>query len=147
MKCNKNREKYMKRSVSTASAVLDSSIDDVWNKITDNENWQWRSDLQNLKILNEKEFIEYGKGGMEIHFTITKKEKYKLYAFNMDCNQFTGEWTGVFEKTQDGKTKITFTESIAYKKWFLRIIASLFVNLKAIQDEYMRDLKQALGET
>ena len=68
----------MKRSISTASAILDSSIEDVWDKITDNEHWQWRSDLQDLKILNENEFIEYGKGGMEIHFTITKKEKYEL---------------------------------------------------------------------
>ena len=49
----------MKNSVSTASTILDSSIEDVWDKITDNEHWQWRSDLQALKIINEKEFLDF----------------------------------------------------------------------------------------
>ena len=50
------------------------------------------------------------------------------------------------EKLLDGKTKITFTESLVYKKLLLKIFASLFINLKAIQDVYMRDLKKKLGE-
>ena len=136
----------MKSRISTATEVLNSRIEDVWNTITDNENWQWRSDLQNLEIFNDKEFIEYGKGGMEIHFTITKKEEYKVYAFTMNSKHFSGEWIGNFEKLPDGRTKITFTESIAYKKLLLKIFASLFINLKAIQDVYMHDLKKKLGE-
>ncbi|MGD8782731.1 MAG: SRPBCC family protein [Ignavibacteria bacterium] len=136
----------MKSRISTATEVLNSRIEDVWDAITDNENWQWRSDLQNLKILNDKEFIEYGKGGFDIHFKITKKEKYKIYGFTMDSKSFSGEWIGNFEKLPNGKTKITFTESLAYKKLFLKIFASLFINLKAIQDVYMRDLKKKLGE-
>ena len=136
----------MKSRISTATEVLNSRIEDVWDTITDNENWQWRSDLQNLEILNDKEFIEYGKGGLEIHFTITKKEEYKVYGFTMNSKHFSGEWIGNFEKLPDGKTKITFTESLVYKKLLLKIFASLFINLKAIQDVYMRDLKKKLGE-
>jgi len=135
----------MKSRISTATEVLNSRVEKVWDTITDNEKWQWRSDLQNLKILSNKEFIEYGKGGMEIHFTITKKEEYNVYGFTMDSKYFSGEWIGNFEKLSDEKTKITFTESLVYKKLFLRIFARLFINLKAIQDVYMRDLKNKLG--
>ena len=136
----------MKKRTSTATQVVNFKIEDVWNTITNNKDWQWRTDLENLKIINDKEFIEYGKGGFEVHFKITKKEKFKIYAFNMDSNAFSGKWTGSFEKLPDGKTKITFTESITYKKLFYKIFASLFVNLKKIQDTYMRDLKKKLNE-
>ncbi|MCG8569986.1 MAG: hypothetical protein MJB14_07575 [Spirochaetes bacterium] len=64
----------MKSRISTATEILNFRIEDIWDTITDNKNWQWRSDLQDLKIMNDKEFIEYGKGGLEINFTITKKE-------------------------------------------------------------------------
>ena len=136
----------MKSRISTATEILNSRIEDIWDTITDNENWQWRSDLQNLEIINDKKFIEYGKGGLEIHFTITKKEEHKVYGFTMNSKHFSGEWIGNFEKLPDGKTKITFTESLVYKKLLLKIFASLFINLKAIQDIYMRDLKKKLGE-
>ena len=136
----------MKSRISTATEVLNFRIEDVWDTITDNKNWQWRSDLQDLKIINDKEFIEYGKGSLKIHFTITKNEKYKVYGFTMNSKHFSGEWIGNFEKLPDGKTKITFSESLVYKKLLLKIFASFFINLKAIQDVYMRDLKKKLGE-
>ncbi|MDG5800670.1 SRPBCC family protein [Marinilabiliaceae bacterium ANBcel2] len=136
----------MKRRISTATEIIDFRIDDVWNIITDNNNWRWRSDLHDLKILNDKEFIEYGEGGFQVHFTITKKEQNKIYAFNMDSKAFFGHWEGVFEELSDGKTKITFTESIMYKNLFYKVFASLFINLKSIQNKYMRDLKKRLSE-
>lgn len=137
----------MKSRISTATEILNYRIEDVWDTITDNENWQWRSSLQNLKILNDKEFIEYGKGDMEIHFTITRKEAYKVYEFTMNSKHFSGEWRGNFEKLADGKTKITFTESLMFKKRLFKLFASIFFNLKAAQDTYMLDLKKKLGGT
>jgi hypothetical protein len=64
----------------------------------------------------------------------------------MDSKHFSGEWIGNFEKLPNGKTKITFTESIVYKNLFLKMFAFLFINLKNIQDAYMRDLKKKLIE-
>ncbi|MGQ1890921.1 DUF3284 domain-containing protein [Thermophagus sp. OGC60D27] len=137
----------MRKSVSTVSEVLNFSVEDVWNTITDNKNWQWRNDLQNIKILNDNEFVEYGKGGLEIRFNITRKEKFKVYQFTMNSKYFSGEWTGYFEKLSDERTRITFTESIIYKNLFLKFFSSLFINLKAIQEKYIRDLKKKLSET
>ncbi|SDZ03320.1 SRPBCC family protein [Tindallia californiensis] len=99
----------MKNRISTATEVINYRIEDVWDAITDNENWQWRSDLQDLKILNDETFVEYGKGGMEIHFTITKKEKHEVYGFTMNSKHFSGEWIGIFEELPENKTRITFT--------------------------------------
>ena len=137
----------MKEKISTATQVVDSKIEDVWNTITNNKDWKWRTDLEDLKIINDKEFIEYSKGGFEVYFKITKKEKYKIYAFDMDSKAFSGKWKGNFKELANGRTKITFTESIKYKKFFYKIFASIFVNLKKIQDTYMRDLKDKLEKT
>lgn len=136
----------MKEKISTATQIVDFKIEDIWNTITNNKDWKWRTDLENLKIINDEEFMEYGKGGFEVHFKITKKEKNKMYAFDMESKAFSGKWTGSFEELPNEKTKITFTESLMYKKFFYKIFASLFVNLKKIQDTYMRDLKKKLSE-
>lgn len=136
----------MRKRVSTITEIFNSKIEDVWDTVTDNKNWQWRSDLKDLKLLSDKEFIEISKGGFEIHFIITKKEKYKVYAFDMHSKAFYGKWTGDFEKLSDGRTKITFTESLVYKNLLYKVFASLFINLKTLQNIYMQDLKKKLGE-
>jgi hypothetical protein len=131
---------------STATEIINAKIEDVWNVVTDNENWQWRSDLERVEVLNNgNEFIEYGKQGSKIHFTITKKEKYKIYEFTMDSKYFNGQWRGDFIKLPEGKTKISFTESLTYNNLFFKIFSLLFINLKTFQDAYMRDLKKKLG--
>ena len=45
----------------------------LWNIITDNSNYAWRSDLSKIVIVDEKHFIEYTKNNFPTYFTITSK--------------------------------------------------------------------------
>ncbi len=58
--------------------------DKLWDVITDNYNYSWRSDLSKIDIIDEKHFIEYGKNNFPTYFTITAKEKLKEYKFNLE---------------------------------------------------------------
>ena len=49
----------------------------LWNIITDNTNYLWRSDLSKIEIVDDKHFIEYTKKNYPTFFTITSKKKFK----------------------------------------------------------------------
>lgn len=48
-------------ATTTIKAVFHSNIQDVWNVVTSLKNYQWRSDLSKIEIINEIQFIEYTK--------------------------------------------------------------------------------------
>jgi len=53
-------------------AIFNADIQTVWNIVTNNENYSWRSDLSKIEIIgNEEEFIEHTKEGFQTIFTIT----------------------------------------------------------------------------
>lgn len=65
-------------------AMLSSDIHTVWSIITDVEHCTWRSDLRKTEVLNEKQFVEYTKEGYATTFTITVKEPYRRWEFDME---------------------------------------------------------------
>lgn len=133
---------------STITAFFDSDIESVWNVVTNNKSYKWRSDLDRVEILNDgNEFIEYNKNGFAIHFYITKKEKHKLYEFDMESDYFSGSWSGYFVTIENGGTQIVFKEMITYNTFRTKFLSYLFVNLKKVQKIYVCDLKKELGES
>ena len=89
---------------------IQSDIHTVWEVVTAVENYTWRSDLSKTKILNEKQFVEYTKGGYATNFTTTIVEPYKRWEFDMENSNMKGHWVGIF--TQKGnETEIDFTEN------------------------------------
>lgn len=126
--------------------IFNQDIKTVWQVITNNEDYTWRSDLQKIEVKNEKDFIEIYPNGNSTQFHITKKEPYQLYTFDMDNKNFRGNWIGEFESLQDGKTKVIFTENIQVKNPIMRILATFFMNIQKIQEQYVADLKKKLGE-
>ena len=51
----------------------------LWDIITDNSNYKWRTDLLKIEIKDETHFIEYTTNNFPTYFTITAKEKLKEY--------------------------------------------------------------------
>ena len=47
----------------------------LWDIITDNTKFTWRSDLSKIVIVDDKHFIEYDKNNFPTYFTITSKKK------------------------------------------------------------------------
>lgn len=128
-------------AISNVKAVFQNNIQDVWDIVTSLENYQWRSDLSKIEIINEKTFIEYTKDGYDTTFTVTVSEPYKRWEFNMENSNMKGHWTGVFTE-KNGQTEIDFTENVTAKKLIMKPFLKAF--LKKQQQLYISDLRKAL---
>lgn len=132
--------------VAEISAYFDTDVETVWNIVTNNHDYEWRSDISKIEISDDgSTFIEYSKDGNSTKFTITEKTKNKLYKFDMENKFFYGNWQGKFFE-ENGKTKIVFIENIYVKNPIIKILSYLFMNLKKIQMQYVEDLERKLNE-
>lgn len=130
-------------AVSKITAELPAGVKEVWNTVTSLENYSWRSDLDRIEVLNEKQFVEYTKDGYPTTFSITVSEPCRRWEFDMENSNIKGHWTGIF-KEKDGLTEIQFTEDVTAKKLVMRPFVKLY--LKKQQELYVSDLKKALRE-
>lgn len=136
-----------KARISEITAYFNSNIKSVWDVVTNNSDYNWRSDIKRIEVLNDgKEFIEYTHNGNATKFTITKKNEYSEYKFNIENKMFTGSWSGYFSETEAGGTKIIFKESIFIKNPIIKVLSYILMDLKKIQNTYILDLKKELGE-
>jgi len=132
---------------SEITATFKSDIKTVWNVVTNNSDYKWRSDIERIEIIdNGNTFIEHTPNGIYTKFIITNKSLYNRYEFNLENKNFTGFWVGDFSETENGGTKIVFTENIFIKNTIIRVLSYLFMDLKKIQNTYVLDLKRKLGE-
>ena len=128
-------------TTSNIKATFDNNIQKVWETVTSLVNYEWRSDLSRIEIIDEKQFIEYTEDGYATTFIITASEPLKRWEFDMENNNIKGHWTGTF--TQKGEqTEIDFTECVDAKKFFMKPFVKTF--LKKQQALYVSDLKKAL---
>lgn len=118
--------------------------DKLWDVITDNYNYSWRSDLSKIDIIDEKHFIEYGKNNFPTYFTITAKEKLKEYKFNLENANLKGKWIGIFKELPNGNIELDFTEEIEVKIFIMKLLAKFY--LKSQQKKYMKDLEKELNK-
>ena len=128
-------------AISKMKAVFQNDIEDVWKVVTSLNNYQWRSDLSRVEVINDRQFIEYTKDGYATSFTITITEPFKRWEFDMENSNMNGHWTGVFS-FRNGQTEIEFTEDITAKKWIMKPFVKAF--LKKQQKLYVSDLRKAL---
>lgn len=130
-------------AVSNIKATLQYDIHKVWEVVTSVEQYSWRSDLGRTEILNEKQFVEYTKEGFATNFTITVTELYKRWEFDMENENMTGHWTGIFTARGES-TEIDFTEEITAKKFLMKPFLKPF--LKKQQAQFVADLEKALHD-
>ena len=116
----------------------------LWNIITDNTNYTWRSDLSKIEIIDDKHFIEYAKNNYPTYFTIISKEKLKEYKFDIENTKINGKWIGIFKKLDNGNVLSDFTEEIETTNFVMKVLAKPY--LKSQQKRYMRDLEKELNQ-
>ncbi len=116
----------------------------LWNIITDNTNYTWRSDLSKIEIIDDKHFIEYAKNNYPTYFTIISKEKLKEYKFDIENTKINGKWIGIFKKLDNGNVLLDFTEEIETTNFVMKVLAKPY--LKSQQKRYMRDLEKELNQ-
>lgn len=136
-----------KYRTSEITAYFSSDISKVWDTVTDNSDYKWRSDISKIEIQDDgNTFVEYTHNGYATKFTITRKIEHVLYEFNMENKVIDGYWTGKFYPGDNKGTKIVFTENIHVKNPIVRVISYFFMDLKKMQNTYIADLKKKLGE-
>lgn len=128
-------------AVSKIKAVFNGNLQVVWDIVTSLDNYQWRSDLSRIEVVNENRFIEYTKDGYATTFTITASIPYERWEFDMENGNMAGHWIGVF-KGKGGQTEIEFTEDVTAKKLILKPFVKGY--LKKQQKQYILDLMKAL---
>ena len=116
----------------------------LWDIITDNSNYKWRSDLSKIEIIDDTHFVEYTINNFPTYFTITSKEKLKEYKFDLENTNLKGKWIGIFKELPNGNIELDFTEEIEVNNFIMKIFAKSY--LKSQQKRYMRDLERALNE-
>ena len=98
-------------TLSHISHTLPYSIERIWDTVTDLERFAWRSDIKEIKILDEHNFIEVTKNGTETHFHTTKLVAYNTWEFDLENGSIEGHWTGSFRQ-QGHETLVDFTENV-----------------------------------
>lgn len=126
---------------SSIQANFDASVEAVWDAVTAFDRVTWRSDLSKAEILDETRFLETTKDGFVTSFTVTLRKPLERLEFDMENNNLSGHWTGVFTKTETGTT-VVFTETVNAKKFFLKPFVKMF--LKKQQRAYISDLQKHL---
>jgi len=114
----------------------------LWDIITDNTNYFWRSDLSKIEIIDNTHFIEYDKNNFPTYFTIIEKEKLKEYKFELENTNLKGKWIGMFKELSNGNIELDFTEEIEVNNFIMKLLAKPY--LKSQQKRYMRDLEKKL---
>ncbi len=129
-------------AVSNMRATLLYPIEIVWDTVTNLNDFSWRSDLKAVKIIDEHNFIEIAKNGIETYFRIIECIKYQSWIFEIDNKNIKGTWIGKFYSKGD-KTILDFTENVVSKKIIFKPFISLY--LKRQQRIYFKDLKVKLN--
>ena len=140
--CFSNIFEVITMAVSNMRATLLYPIEVVWDTVTNLNDFSWRSDLKDVRIIDENNFIEITKNGVETYFRITECIKYQSWIFEIENKNIKGAWVGKFY-VEDDKTILDFTETVVSKKLIFKPFISLY--LKRQQKIYFRDLKAKLN--
>ena len=128
-------------AISNTKAVFQSRVSKVWETVTSLDHYAWRSDLSRVEVVSDRQFVEYTKEGYTTTFTITVTEPYKRWEFDMENDNMSGHWTGIFVQRGE-QTEISFTEEVTAKKIFMKPFVKMY--LKKQQKCYIQDLTNEL---
>ena len=129
--------------VSKKEFVLKYNVKDIWDIVIDNENYEWRTDIKEIKIMeNGNRWTEYYDKKLRYftEFTLLGKNEYKVYSFKMENKKYYGNWYGEFNEINENEVKINFTEAVFIKNKIMKILAKLFRRLEKKQERYIKDL-------
>lgn len=131
----------MARSVVTLP--FSCSVETLWHVVTDLTDTAWRSDLVRVDVLSPRTFVEIPVRGHPTRFTITDSPPGRRWAFQMENDAFSGQWTGVFSAAAEGSC-LQMTEIVQGKHWWMRPLVPWY--LRRQQRQYARDLTRRLAQ-
>lgn len=130
--------------ISNIKKVFNCDRERLWDTITNNSSYNWRTDLSKIEIIDDTHFIEYDKNNYPTYFTITNKEKLKVYEFDIENTNIKGKWIGKFSELEDGSIEINFTEEVETNNFIMKLLAKPY--LRIMQKRYIKDLERELSK-
>jgi len=112
----------------TKETVYSANAEKVYNVMTDNQNWQYRTSLDNLEILaqdGENEVWQETTNDITILFKTREKH---------------ATLTPIDEK----QTRFEATESLTFPNPFIRVLSYLFMDLEKFMQTYEDELRKKL---
>ena len=129
-------------AISNMKATFQCDIQKIWNIVTSLDNYSCRSDLDRIEVIDENRFVEYTKEGYATTFTITNTEPCRRWEFDMNNDNMSGHWIGIFSY-ENGITTIDFTENVTAKKLVMKPFVKSYLNKQ--QSVYAADLERAVS--
>jgi hypothetical protein len=127
--------------------TLNAPVDKVYAIVSDVAGQAaWRSDVGNVRMSADgRSWTEETKQGVTIAFEEVARTPPTRFEIDFTSPQgFSGRWVGVFAPTPDGKTQITFTETVRTESPIGRLMQQIFAPPGAHIDLYLKDLDAAL---
>ena len=93
-------------AVSNLKATLICPIEIVWDTVTNLNDYSWRSDLKDVRIIDEHSFIEITKDGIETYFKITECIKYQSWIFEIENKNIKVIIVGTKEENSSAVGKV-----------------------------------------
>jgi len=131
---------------------LESSLEEVYKAITDLKDYSWRSDIDKIRKIDSKHFLEIEYGDKKksapdfiTFITVLRKTKDKAYDLNIVNNVMEGN-VYISMNQIDNKIEITIKHEMDIgnkNKWFFKIGKT---GIKSIQKRYITDLKKKLAQ-
>lgn len=121
--------------------IFQTDLDILWDVITNNNDYSWRSNIKEIKVLDDKRFVEIDHEGVETVFTIITFDENKKYEIDYENEDLKGHWVGLFYLTSQG-AELDMVEDVEAKNALL----SLFVpkTLKQMREVYIEDIQRAV---
>ena len=139
-----------KQRIHSHENVYDAPPKEVFSIVTDNEHWQHRRDLKDLKIIStegdKQVWDEFTKDGQVIRFETKEYKPYSFYSFTMKSNVMKGYWTSEYKETGQGKTHYIATEYLTISNPFLRVLNRIFFDIEKYMARQQEDIQTRLNE-
>lgn len=132
--------------VVSRSSVFDAPADILYRIVTNNDDWQYRSGLKDLVIIeregDNEVWDEISENGATIRFRTKEKIPRELYSFDMESAMFSGYWVATFQDMGNNQTIFEATEHIQVKNPFVKVLSYLFFDVGKLMDTYQSDLRR-----
>ncbi len=113
----------------------------VWQVVTDLEHTAWRSDLRELKKLDEEHFVEVSRDGVSNRVTVTDCRPLCRYALRVEGRASFGT-REILLGEEDGRTVVTLRCEVLGRTALISLMERLY--LRQFGREYLRDLNNEL---
>lgn len=135
--------------VGEVRTTLPAAREDIYRLVTDLRSQNWRSSLNELKLLDATDgaevWLEVPKKGPEMKFkTLSKVVPERFEIVMIDNPSIEAQWVGRFQATTPTTTEIHFVEKVHLKGWFAKGLSYLFFDVQASVEQYVEDLKVEL---